>query len=127
MGACGYVGLLTQAVCASAFHPYVATGGAEGAVKLTNVLGAGRRRAEDGSRVMHPLFRVVRDGEAYAVRHALYPEGVAPRAPSKAAPPTWDTWDASVGVTSVAFAPRAAQARRLASGIACGLVRIESV
>ncbi|KAI3617650.1 hypothetical protein CBS9595_003559 [Malassezia furfur] len=117
---------LTQAIATSDAHPFVATGASDGSVKLTNLLAAGKRKAEDGSRVMHKLFRLQREADgAYTMRHAFFPEGVWPQHASKHAPPSWDTWDPSVAVTAVAFGPAPGQALSLASGTAVGLVRIE--
>ncbi|WFC95940.1 hypothetical protein MBRA1_002596 [Malassezia brasiliensis] len=116
------------AIATSDVHPFVATGASDGSVKLTNLLAAGKRKAEDGSRVMHKLFRLQRQADGtYKMRHAFFPEGVWPQHASKHAPPSWDTWDPSVAVTAVAFGPAPGQALSLASGTAVGLVRIESL
>lgn len=130
---------LMQSVATSAMHPYVATGAADGTVKLTNALAVTKRHAvEDGSRVralvgspltqiMHVRSRILRDSEErYTLRHGFFPEGVWPRGSmTKSAPLLYDAWDASVAITSVAWSPNPGRALLLASGSALGIVRVE--
>lgn len=114
-------------MAASAYHPFLATGSAEGSVKLTSVLAMARRKtAEEGSRFMHKLFRLARTASGFVWCQGFYPEGVLPRsATRKSGPPVvLDRWDPQVAVTSVAWSPNAGRALLLASGTALGLVHI---
>ncbi|WFD22742.1 hypothetical protein MEQU1_001419 [Malassezia equina] len=114
-------------MAASALHPFLATGSAEGSVKLTSVLAMAKRKtAEEGSRFMHKLFRLARVDDGFVWHQGFYPEGVLPRAPTrKSGPPVViDRWDPQVAVTSVAWSPNAGRALLLASGTALGLVHI---
>ncbi|WFD44343.1 hypothetical protein MPSI1_003011 [Malassezia psittaci] len=118
-----------SAIGTSRYHPFVATGAADGTVKLTNLLTAGKRKAEDGSRVMHKLFRLQYNQQtnSYTILHSFLPEGVWPQSASRSVPPSWDTWDPSIAVESLAFSPEPRNALMLASGMGVGLVRIESL
>ncbi|WFD31081.1 hypothetical protein MSPP1_002113 [Malassezia sp. CBS 17886] len=124
--ALGFHGGHVTSIAASAHHPFAATGSADGSVKLTNALATGKRKAgDDGSRVMHKLFRLERRGDAYTVLEGFYPEGVWPKAGgAKPAPPSTDQWDPLVAVTAVAWSPNLGRALLLASGNAVGLVHI---
>lgn len=114
-------------MAASACHPFLATGSAEGSVKLTSVLAMAKRKtAEEGSRFMHKLFRLARTDSGFVWHQGFYPEGVLPRAATrKNGPPVViDRWDPQVAVTSVAWSPNAGRALLLASGTALGFVHI---
>lgn len=118
------------ALDASAFHPFVASGSADGSVHISNALQVSKRKAiEPGGRLMHKRFRLVqRDESSFTLRHGYYPEGVLPTAQGqKQAVFSVDRWDPAVGVTSVAWCPNASHALLLASGTGIGLVRIESI
>lgn len=114
-------------MAASAYHPFLATGSAEGSVKLTSALAMAKRKtADEGSRFMHKLFRLARTESGFVWYQGFYPEGVLPRVFSrKSGPlPMIDRWDPQVGVTSVAWSPNARSALLLASGTSLGLVHI---
>lgn len=69
------------ALAASSCHPYVASGATDGSVKFTNVLGAGKRKTEDGSRVRRPTDPGhAQEFPPLVQRRALRPRGhVLPR------------------------------------------------
>ena len=118
------------ALDASAFHPFIASGSADGSVHISNALQVSKRKAiEPGGRLMHKRFRLVRrDDSSFSLRHGYYPEGILPTAQGlKQAVFSVDRWDPAVGVTSVAWCPNASRALWLASGTGIGLVRIECV
>lgn len=115
-------------IAASRFHPFVATGSADGSVKLTNALGVGKRKAADqGARVMHKRFRLAPEGDALVMLHGFYPEGFWPARGAGAAPTPRldDRFDPRVAVRAVAWSPNLGRGLLLASGTAVGLVRVE--
>lgn len=116
----------TQSLATSALHPYVASSSADGAVLVTNAMNVSKRKAmEPGARLMHKVFRMVRHGDAFTLRHGYFPEGVLPNAQGQKTPVfAVDRWDPSVSVTSVAWCPNARHALLLASGTSAGLVHI---
>lgn len=118
------------ALDASAFHPFVASGSADGSVHISNALQVSKRKAiEPGGRLMHKRFRLVQRNEiSFTLRHGYYPEGVLPTAQGqKHTVFSVDRWDPAVGITSVAWCPNASHALLLASGTGIGLVRIECI
>lgn len=115
-------------LAASAFHPYIASGSADGSVNITNALNVSKRKAmEEGGRLVHKRFRLIQnDANTYTIRHGFYPEGVLPRSQTqKSAPLSIDRWDPSVCITSVAWCPNDGHRLLLASGTGIGLVRVE--
>ncbi|WFD35067.1 hypothetical protein MCUN1_001916 [Malassezia cuniculi] len=116
-------------LAASPFHPYAASGSADGSVKIANVLTASKRKALDPRfRIMHKLFRLSAEADGtLAMLHDFLPEGTAPRASSKAAPPLFDHWDPAVGIHALAWSPNIGRGLLLASGSASGIVRLDWV
>ncbi|WFD06607.1 hypothetical protein MVES1_001961 [Malassezia vespertilionis] len=114
-------------IATSPLHPFVATGSADGSVKLSNALATGKRKSTaDGARVMHKLFRLALQDGAYTLSDTFYPEGVWPRTPSKATSTLYDQWDPSLAITATSWG-MLQHASRLANGTALGLVRIETI
>ena len=115
------------AVAASPFHPFTATGSADGSVKVSNAVTATKRKAVDPKfKIMHKLYRLDVDGDAVVMKHGFFPEGTAPSsAAAKSAPPMYDDWDPSIGIHALAWCPNIGRGLLLASGAACGIARID--